>query len=245
MNRRFFCEHIPEKGGTVELCEGESYHVRTVLRGALGEHLVLLDGQGIIAEAEVTAGHDRRRGPISVHILSRMTLKAPSRRITLCVAPPKPKLMSLLVKQATELGVSRIQPILTERTTHAKVDEKALEGLRVDVREACKQSGNAWLPEVLTAAPLGKVLDRMSPPALVGCAPVNDEGVSPEVLAEIASWRDLEASLWIGPEGGFTDGELSQILDWGATPFSIGDWILRVETAVVAGLTLMQAGRAR
>ncbi len=223
----------------VELSEGEAYHARTVLRGGAGERIVLLDGRGGTALAEILAGEgSRRRAPVACRILELIQHEPPRRRLHLYVAPPRPKQMSQLVRQATELGVYHIQPLLCDFSV-SKPDEQAAEGWMDDAREACKQSGNPYLPQLAAPRKIAEVLSNSPSKGYVGWVP-GDGG------AAVCRPPDTEGdwSLWIGPEGGFSPGEIAAIREKQLMPLALGPYTLRVETAVVAGLAWMHGARS-
>jgi 16S rRNA (uracil1498-N3)-methyltransferase len=207
--------------------------LRTVLRAQPGERLLLLDGAGAAAEAELLPGDDRRRGPLGCRIVERRQQAPPSTRLHLFLAPPRPKPMSLLVRQATELGVWAVHPLLTTRGV-SKPAAEAVAGWEEDARQACKQSGNPWLPAISPPRPLAAVLAAGPPPGYLGCPATAAAGPTAWPVAGIP-----DIALWIGPEGGFTAAEEAAILAGGAVPLTIGRHILRVETAVVAALALL------
>lgn len=231
--RRFFLDPLPPTApATLTLDDAESHHLRTVLRARVGELIGLLDGHGGRGEAELV-DLGGRRGAATVRLRRVEHLALPSVRLVLYVAPPRNKLMDQVVKQATELGVAEIRPILTERAV-AHPDRDALAGWQADAREACKQSGNPWLPLIAPPEKLAAVLAPGPCPGYIGRMDGGDPAPGTGSPA-----HDGRIALWIGPEGGFTDAEVEAIAAAGAAPLRLGPWILRVETAVVAGLAVL------
>lgn len=229
MDRNFFCETLPGVGTTVALPADEARHVTTVLRAGPGEELTLLDGCGGRARATiVTVGG--RRGPVACRLEDMEQVPEPAVKPVLLVTPPRHKQMSQLLRQATELGLWELQPILTERSV-SRPDASAVDGWVTDAREACKQSGNAFLPTIRPPLPLTEALVE-APPGFLGWVP---DSVPPPVTPPPPA-VDGRVARWIGPEGGFTDAEVGAILEHAFRPLVLGPWTLRVETAVVAGL---------
>ncbi len=226
MKRRFFCDQIPEAGAVAELAAAESHHLRTVLRARNDEPLILLDGRGTSADARVLNGANRS-GPVRVEILARETAPAPVHSYGLYVAPPRGKGMAQIVRQATELGAGTIQPVLCDRSESRPPPSAAAAWQRA-VREACKQSGNPFCPEIRAPRPLMELLDAELEPGYVGWT-----GPAPEPPRQFESRR---LSLWIGPEGGFSPAELEALMGQGLAPLNLARWTLRVETAAAAGL---------
>lgn len=236
MPRRFFCTPIPAAGQIADLDDAESHHLRTVLRARDGMEVELLDGAGRRAQAAVIADA-ARRGPVSVRVQACRQHPRPALRLVLYVAPPRARLMDGLVRQATELGVWAIQPVLTEYAV-ATPSAKAVDGWLQQARDACKQSGNPFLPAIRPPLKLDQALSPSTPPGYIAWldpdSHVPAEGhPSAELVGELA--------VWIGPEGGFTPDEARAIRAHRASPLGLGPWILRVETAVVAALALLQA----
>lgn len=231
MERRFFCPQLPAAGETVVLDEREASHFARVLRGRPGERLWLLDGQGGSAEAEAleVAGHGKRLR-VAGRVLRRDQAAPPAPGLRLVVAPPRGKLMGSIVRQATELGAAVIQPILCERSV-AQPDAGALGAWQQEAVEACKQSGNRFLPRLLPPATWQEVLAQAPATGYLGVVP----GSGPAAPAQALETAGL-VDFWVGPEGGFTPAEETALLAAGLRPLALSPWVLRVETAVAAGL---------
>ena len=235
MSRRFFCQPLPDGVDTVTLDDAESHHLRTVLRARDGQTVELLDGVGGRATATVVPDN-ARRGPVSLrlHALSRQP--EPPVRPVLYVAPPRAKLMDHLLRQATELGLWCLRPIITERSV-ATPPDAAVAGWLDTAREACKQSGNPWLPTIEPPRKLADALSADPPGGYIAWLDPQDSrpgAARPDVAVG-------EQAIWIGPEGGFSPEEAEAICRAGARPIGLGPHILRTETAVVAALALMHA----
>ena len=145
MNRRFFCEPIPVPGSAVALSAAESRHVQTVLRAREGDKITLLDGNGARAAARITA-IGRKRDPVTCEILTHEIVPRPKPDVRLYVAPPRGKQFAQIIRQLTELGAARITPITTERSESKPTE--AHETWSAAAIEACKQSGNPYLPSI-------------------------------------------------------------------------------------------------
>lgn len=217
--RRFFCQELAAAGAQVTLCPAESRHLSQVLRGRVGDSILLLDGKGKLAEASIS--HIDKRA-VRCEVRRLETLPAPRPELSIFVAPPRGKAMGRLVRQATELGAARIVPILCARSV-ARPDAANWDG---EAREACKQSANPYCPAIESPHSLSDALQRWPLPGYVATVP-RQATSSPPTPAH-------ECGLWVGPEGGFTDAEQEQLLAAGLHPLVIGPWVLRVETALVA-----------
>jgi 16S rRNA (uracil1498-N3)-methyltransferase len=207
------------------------------LRLVAGDELVLFDGAGQEAAATIA----EIRGS-SVHV--NLTVPAVVDResplsLTLVQGVSRGERMDLVMQKATELGVARLIPVMTERSV-VKLDAaqaaKRLQHWQGVVAAACEQSGRTWLPEVLPPQPLLKWLAQ---PA--------KEGEQRFLLHPGSSTRarDLpalrSATLLIGPEGGLAPQEREAALLAGFQDLSLGPRILRTETAALAALAALQA----
>jgi 16S rRNA (uracil1498-N3)-methyltransferase len=234
---RFFCSQLPAAGGEALLDPEESRHAMTVLRLRPGDRLELLDGKGAIAQAELLepAPEARRRDPLHCRILDRRQIPEPGRRLHLFIAPPKGRLMHQIVRDATELGAWSITPVICRFSVSDPLGKDPETIWGADIAEACKQSGNPFMPKL---HPPQSFAAALATAPLAGCF-----GAVPRVAtappAPLPSGGDL--AIWIGPEGGFSDEEHQALLDKGFVPLAASPWILRVETAVAAVLGSLQS----
>jgi 16S rRNA (uracil1498-N3)-methyltransferase len=221
---RFYCPG-PWVDGRAMLIGDEAKHLSRVRRVGVGERVELFDGQGRIAEAEVAEiGRDRVDLAILTEGPGGRELNG---RLILATAVPKGERFDWLVEKATELGVTQLVPILTERSV---VDPRAgkLERLRRLIVEACKQSGRSRLMEL--EEPLG--WDEW--------LRLGNVGVETRLVAHPGGGRIPEVkegfnvTIAIGPEGGFTDAEIAAAEQAGYQGIGLGPTILRVETAALA-----------
>ncbi len=215
-------------GAKITLERAEETHLFRILRAQPGETVGLLDGLGFLAEAEILPGR-------ILQVSCVREIPVPQKRIHLYIAPPRRQKMDIVLRQCTELGVWRIVPVLCEFGI-SEPDSSSVAGRWTDALfEACKQSGNPFLPEA--AAPL-KFADSLADAAkhckrlFYGSV---DSGAEVHFDSGDAAW-------FVGPEGGFSPSELAA-LKTAAEPLRIGGWILRVETAAAAGTAVLSALR--
>ena len=215
-------------GDSVRLDKDETSHLFRTLRARPGERCRLMDGAGHFALAE--AGTDK-----TVKILHIETAERPVPPLLhMYIAPPRRQKMDQILRQAAELGVWRIVPMMTERSV-ALPDSDSINGRWKEVLfEACKQSGNPFLPQV--AEPL-KFADALADSAL-NCKVRFFGSVQQRKSDDPVSKPDA-AAWFVGPEGGFSDEEENRMLQHGIRPLHFGNWTLRVETAAVCGLCLI------
>ena len=221
----------------VALEREEARHLQTVLRVRPGDRVALFDGRGRTRTAVVSDAQKHRlalapEGPAVEHPRPRCAL-------TLFACVSKGNRMDWTVEKAVELGVATVAPVLSERTV-VRLDAeerpaKAERWARV-AEEAARQCGAVWLPEILAPLPFGDAL-----PLVTRAAPVFVAALAPgarplrEALAAHAS-APARAGWFVGPEGDFAPAELEALLAAGATPVSLGQQVLRAETACLYGL---------
>jgi len=225
MSDRFFVSP-PIAGDRAVLAGDEARHLAAVMRVQIGDEVVLFDGSGVEFTARVTA---TRKQAVELAIFERREI---SRELpfslTLAVALPKGERQKWLVEKATELGVTRLTPLVTERGVAQPV-ESALDRLRRSVIEASKQCGRNRLLEIAPPAIAAELF--ATAPQSIGRLIADPTGQS---LAQVEIQTNNDICAAIGPEGGFSPAELAAATTLGWRPVSLGSRILRVETAAVA-----------
>lgn len=229
MSQRFFVE-TPITGNTATLVEAEAHHLLHVMRAKAGAEVTLFDGSG----CEFTAKVEKLgRQTIELAVLERLEISRElARPVTLAVALPKGDRQKWLVEKATELGVTRLIPLKTERGVAQPVDQ-AIVRLRRSVIEACKQCGRNVLMEITEPISWPVLSARAAEQSTLRVI-AHPGGVA---LGELRNEMSSNASLLlaaIGPEGGFSSAEveLGQASGWQCV--GLGRSILRVETAALA-----------
>lgn len=219
----------------------EAHHCVDVMRCREGDRVIAFNGAGTEAEAEILA---TAKGSVTLRPKLVSETPRPPARITLAQAVPKGKNMDLIIQKATELGVSVIAPLLSERTV-VQLDGEDLEKRRQKWQriaiEACKQCGQNWVPEVRTPMKV-EAFARQSRDPLKLIAAISPESRSLKTILAVRGEENGPtpdaASLMIGPEGDFTPAELSQAYSFGFAPLSLGPIILRSETAAIYALSI-------
>lgn len=222
--------HLPPSDWSAAILTGdEARHLSQVLRIRRGESITVFDGCGRRALAEVL---DVARDRVSLAIGESSAPAAPRPAITLAQAIPKGKNMDLIVQKSVELGVAAIQPLVTKNTIVQPGEGKS-EKWRRTALEACKQCGQDTLPEITDPLPFGPWLDALG--AAPGLRLIASLAPGARPLRETlrAHPSITAATLLIGPEGDFTDAETTAALAAGFLPVSLGDIVLRVETATL------------
>ena len=239
-HRRFFIGPEQIAGDTAVLTGGQARQIAKVLRLREGDRLCLLDGSGVEHNAVIVA---LSGGEVTARIVGTGVCETEARvKLRLAVCLPKGDKIELIVQKCTELGISELIAVRSERTL-ARVDgtrlSERLERWRRIAREAAEQSGRARAPEIRGIVEFEDLpsLIRELPLALV--ATEGEGAVSlRDVLQE--QRRELESAMVIiGPEGGLTDREVALTESTGAKRISLGRRVLRCETAAIAACAMV------
>lgn len=210
----------------LELPPQESDHVLKVLRGRTGDTVEVVDGVGRLFVAELRGGRE-------ASVLEELTApEGAGAEISLCQAVPKGGRMDLVVEKATEVGATRIVPLLTERGIVSPREGKVRRWRRV-AEAAARQSLRLGVPEV--AEPV-RFEDAASSAGEEGVLLHNAPGLRP-VEAVVGS----PVSLFVGPEGGWSGGELRLAEEAGIAFSGLGPYRLRSETAGIVAVARASA----
>ena len=235
---RIIRSYIPEKihvGQELILSELASNHLVRVLRLEVDDTCVLFNGDGFDYRAKIVSV--AKRGA-TVEILSShaVTNESPI-HITLVQGIARGENMDWILQKATELGVQRIVPVITDRT-EVKLDsersDKKMNHWMGVVASACEQSGRARLPEIIQ-------------PCLLSHWPQHDNNFNKFALdpngvfgfSDLASTKPIALTLAIGPEGGFSERDLATLKAGGFQGLRMGPRILRTETAGPAAIAAL------
>ena len=247
---RVYVETALIPGSTVELPADTASHLAKVLRARSGDELVLFNGDGREFAGAIGAVRGAR---VSASVGDNRPVDRESPLIiTLLQCVPRGDRMDFIVQKATELGVARIVPVLSQRsivrldTTHA--ESKALHWRAVAVN-ACEQCGRNRLPTIDAARPLLSCLGGLAPssgPRLVLEPQVESRSAAQAHAAapnpgDAAGVDIMHAEIAIGPEGGFAPDELEAFRVAGFSQLGLGPRILRTETAAIAAVVWLQA----
>jgi 16S rRNA (uracil1498-N3)-methyltransferase len=219
----------------VVLSPEESHHLARVLRVGAGQELTLFDGQGTRAEGTVEAVTKKE---VTVRITARETVPPPAVDITLIQAVCKPDRFELILQKATELGIRRIQPVITQNASlpSGKIEKMAERGQAI-IRNAAQQCGAARLPEFLPIQKFSATAFKADV-VFIGSLHPNARPFR-EAFRSLDKFKIKTTALLIGPEGDFTEEEVNAAVAAGAIPVTFGKQILRTETAAIFGLSVL------
>lgn len=225
------------KDDALELTSDEAKHCARVMRAREGDEIEIFDGAGTSAVCKIeTVSRDL----VHCQILSQKSHPRVEHPITLCQAIPKGGNMELIVQKSVELGVSAIQPLITAHTIARpeSMGKKREKWQRIAL-EACKQCGQNYLPEVSEPLQFNQWIDA-SPTFGTSLIAALDEKAVHLKTQFTSTPVEGNISLLVGPEGDFSPEEYQSAYDAGFQPISFGSIVMRVETATLYGLSIIQ-----
>lgn len=232
---RLFVEAPLSAGAMIEFDKGQVHYLVHVMRQKSGGTVLVFNGRdGEWLAALETVG----KREVTARLVRPMRAQTEVPDVMLVFAVLKKTPMDFLVQKAVELGVGILQPVVTDYTNQARINE---DRLRAQVIEAAEQSGRLCLPEVRPLARLETILAGWPEErSLIFCDEAG--GVPPLREALAAGQGAAPTALLIGPEGGFSDSERARLQDFDrAVAVSLGPRIMRAETAGVAALAIWQS----
>jgi 16S rRNA (uracil1498-N3)-methyltransferase len=227
-------------GSSVELPPDTASHLAKVLRARVGDELILFNGDGREFNGTIEGVRGSR---VSAFVGDGRAVNRESPlAITLIQSVPRGDRMDFIVQKATELGVARIVPVLSQRSVvrldAAQAESKAIHWRAVAV-SACEQCGRNSLPKIDGVRPLLHYLGEAAPctgPRLV----LEPESAPQPPTPRAAGVAVFDAQIAIGPEGGFASDELEAFRVAGFTQEGMGPRVLRTETAAIAAVVRLQ-----
>jgi 16S rRNA (uracil1498-N3)-methyltransferase len=227
--RRFFVDEV--RRGEAELDGEEAEHLSRVLRAEVGQQYEICDGERLYLGEIVEA----RKRSVRFRILEELPAAEPAVRISLLMSLIKFDRFEWAIEKATELGVASIVPVQAARSEKGLelAARKRVERWRKIARAAGQQSRRVHLPEIAPPVALAEALSRQGRRVYL-----EEEGSCPLMLKAIPTAGET-VSILVGPEGGWTDRERTQLVAASWTPVSLGPQILRAETAAIAAVAVL------
>jgi 16S rRNA (uracil1498-N3)-methyltransferase len=246
---RLYVTGALKAGGEVVLDKAQGHYLRNVLRLKPGDTVLAFNGKDGEWQARLADG---KRLGLAITEQTRPQTEAPD--LHYLFAPLKHERLDYMVQKAVEMGVSRLQPVLTR---HTQVKRVNLERMRANAIEAAEQCGILSVPEIGEPTTFARALaSRKADRLLVFCdeaadvtdpvATLADARQAPSAMLPLtmsaAGGGPQPLALLIGPEGGFAEEERAALLNLtNVVRLSLGPRILRADTAAVAALALIQA----
>jgi 16S rRNA (uracil1498-N3)-methyltransferase len=235
---RFFVQPASFEGELVHLSREQAHQIRQVLRLGPGDTIVVLDNQGL--EYEVTLTAVSQKEAVGRLTGTRQAVGEPKVQLTLFQSLLIREKFEWVLQKATEVGVVQIVPVLTARglVRTKQIEDNKLDRWQRIVVEAAEQSHRGRIPKIEQALPFADVFSRfVGFDRLLIAAPTETVTLR-EALHGIVR-PDPSIALLIGPEGGFTEEEVTLAREKGAFAVGLGPRILRTETAAVVACALI------
>ena len=236
---RFFIPHDEIRSKGYVLSGPQWHHGKTVLRLTEGDRLSVFDGEGneYLVSLDRATPHEAH-----LHVLSHTKTPKLPYSMTLFQALPKNKTMDMIIQKATELGVSEIRPILSDRSVVRMNSDEASEKIQrwhqISI-EAAKQCGINWLPKIGSIQTVKEVCSQKLSYSLALIGSLQSEAKPLWNYLESNSIPLTKVAIMIGPEGDFTPAEIGQARSAGFQPLSLGPLVLRSDTAVIYAMSIL------
>ena len=227
------CFYIPEMKrdkDIVTISGTEYHHICHVFRRKEGDKIILSNGKGLLAEGIVYKANKKE---LTV-IINRITIMKQSKpRIAIAFPLLKNKHDNLIIEKLTELGVKDFFPITSERTVR-KPSANTVEKFNKVAIAAMKQCDNAFLPKIHKVRSLSELLEKMKEYIPVAALEIGKHQTLNEI---VVNYEKRSICIIIGPEGGFDKKEIKYLQNKQIATFTLGNHILRAETAAIAGVS--------
>ena len=229
MHRFFIPQPFAEE---MQIIGADAHHISNVLRMRVGQHIQIVSSDRVTALMEIKA---LTTDAAFVRLVKRIEqVNEPSVRIILAQGLAKGEKMDFIIQKAVEVGVNTIVPVAMEYSV-VKLDKKKVERWQKIAEEAAKQSKRDIVPEVTSVMDLDEVLHSFAGSAKLMAYEGETKSGLKKVLLAIQNREEI--LLIIGPEGGIAEKELKAAELAGAQTFSLGNRILRTETAGLVSAT--------
>lgn len=228
--KRFYSNNI--QNNFIYLENEEALHCTKVLRCKENDVVEILNGSGILYEG-IISNIQRHEVQIFIQKIIKEQKENPN-KLSVAICPTKnPARIEWFLEKATEIGVVNIYPVLSDRTEKQSIKQERLQNIIVS---AAKQSGQLFFPTLHTVQPLKTLLASSLQYNQYFIAHCEDQK---QHLKNIYKPSE-SALLLVGPEGDFTKDEITAAINKNYIPVSLGNSILRVETAGVVGCSIVQ-----
>ena len=235
--KRIFVKDVTSEAITIS--GGDANHLARSLRAKRGDRITAVDGAGNCALLELI---DFDRETIAARRVSEIQKIAAEKRIVLADCLPKQNRFDNIIEKATELGVDRIEPLISDRTI-ARPNQRGtskLERWSRIAKEAAEQCARDTIPTIGNIRPLNDWLEEISPldenTLLLFCWESERTTTIREVLSSV---RDKNIFVLIGPEGGFSEREVHAVKSAGGVSVTLGKRVLKTDTAAISVLAMI------
>jgi 16S rRNA (uracil1498-N3)-methyltransferase len=231
---RLYVEAPLGAGATVALEAAQAHYLTTVMRLKPGHRVLVFNGR----DGEWSAIIDGHKRSVSLNVDAKTRAQTTLPDLHYLFAPLKSARLDYMVQKAVEMGVCRLQPVLTRHTQVARINT---DRMRANAVEAAEQCGILALPEIGQPVALERWLAARDPVRCIVFCDEDAAAANPIAALEAVPPRAPLAVL-IGPEGGFAEDERAALVKLpNVIRIALGPRILRADTAAVAALTVVQA----
>lgn len=233
----FYVPPLQIRTDIASITDSEHHHLRNVLRITPGETVRIIDGQGNVYTGEVRDSGTKNVSS-EVRILSHEFHPSVPPSMTLFQGLPKNNKMELILQKTTEIGVTQIVPLRTEYALKKPSRNRHERWHRVII-SATKQSKRTWLPELCDPQTFQISLTQLDHFSLrLFLNPDPNQALHTQHIREVLqnASQATAIALFVGPEGGFSDTEISAAIENGCVPVTLGTNILRTETAAIVAV---------
>jgi 16S rRNA (uracil1498-N3)-methyltransferase len=221
-------------GGQIALDPAQAHYLTNVMRCKAGDEVLVFNG--IDGEWRASLAASGRKS-VDLNLIKQERSQTEGPDLYYVFAPLKRARLDYMVQKATELGASRLVPVLTRRTMAERINE---DRLRANAVEAAEQCGILRVPEIERPEKLPKLLETWDRDRLLIFA--DEQAPTSSPLEALTTKKRGPLAVLIGPEGGFEEDERALLLKQPfALPISLGPRIMRADTAAVAALSLVNA----
>lgn len=238
LHRFYIDKPLPREVGSTFTYDDMTDQIKKVFRLRGGDKVIVFDGSGQDVESEITGFDGNKVGLKVISVVDSPSM--PMHDVTIAMAMIKKSGFELVVEKATELGVSRIVPVLAERSEKKGLNEERLKKI---VREASEQSGRGNIPAVDRITTLEDFITRVNvanaatDSTMIAFDPSGKTKFLPTDHQNAG--KTGKCVVLIGPEGGWSDKEILMFAEKNIPVYSLGDQILRAETAAISVLSLL------
>ena len=236
--KRIFLEDL--SGDSVTISGTDARHLAYSLRARRGDKITAIDKGGNCAVIELT---DFNNDTIKARRIGELRKISSTKKIILADCLPKGTRFDSIIEKATELGVEKIAPLISDFTItrpNAQREKSKLERWRRIAKESAEQSGRDTIPEIgeikMLDDWLGEISAANSETLLLFCWENERETTAREILSIN---RDKNIIVLIGPEGGFSEREVQKIKSAGGVSVTLGERILKTDTAAISVLAMI------
>ena len=228
---RLFCEDTLGVGKKINLEKDQTHYLKNVMRCKINDKVYVFDNTTGEYLAEIINIHKRF---VNIEILEKTKPRYVPGDVWLIFCPLKKTRTDFLIEKSTELGLRKFLPTLSDKTQTKKL---SVDRFKKNIVEAVEQCGGTFIPEISPVSSLVKVIEELPEDRMIIFC---DESLeSRNINDNLLSANSEKVALLVGPEGGFSDSERNLIrTKKNVLPVSLGNRILRAETAAVVALTM-------